>query len=558
MRYILIFIIFFSSVCTVSKLKASELSADYRIQYYIDSLNSFDPLVNTDVPLLRQIDSNTEGQGWIVVEFSNITSDQKIAMLFFSGGADFWIEDLLTGEVRKVNFENYKSDDPNTFTLEYLNRLDQGSTEYIGYINHYIFPLNIHKGDQIRVWGRPKVNRFGINDWQAVRLIPYDKLLKADALNAAKFIFFVGSAFILIVIVLFLSMRNIVKGGKFFVLLCLVNTLFIMGYYPLGSLLAVPFSEYLFPNYYVLPLSYVLYLLFAARFYGLKQKYIYVLIGIIAASDFLLIAIFMITRDHYLGNELLAIINKVAIPASLLLFLVFTYLGRHKRKQLEGRKYLEFGAIMSFTGMAGSAFMQGDYWYSIWVSGYDFQLFTYILEHLLFTLCIIRNVEFQIKEKAILSKTLEEEKLKVGKLTNETVQLKIEHTEKEQAVKQALEKLDMIKKTADKDRYSSELYKTIQILEKYDKDSNLYESAKLLINQSSPEFENYMKSNHPELTVNEKRLVDFYKLGLNNREIANLLNITVNSLYVIKNRLKKKLQLPKEQSVEQYIETIQD
>jgi tetratricopeptide (TPR) repeat protein/DNA-binding CsgD family transcriptional regulator len=57
----------------------------------------------------------------------------------------------------------------------------------------------------------------------------------------------------------------------------------------------------------------------------------------------------------------------------------------------------------------------------------------------------------------------------------------------------------------------------------------------------------------PNLSVSEKKLVLLIKMELKNREIASILNIDTTSVKMAKYRLKKKLQLPEEVDIQQYL-----
>ena len=68
------------------------------------------------------------------------------------------------------------------------------------------------------------------------------------------------------------------------------------------------------------------------------------------------------------------------------------------------------------------------------------------------------------------------------------------------------------------------------------------------------EFFDAIKKVHPNLTKKEKELCAFIRLGLNNKEISVLKTTTANSVKVSKYRLKSKLALNSEESLNDYIE----
>lgn len=83
----------------------------------------------------------------------------------------------------------------------------------------------------------------------------------------------------------------------------------------------------------------------------------------------------------------------------------------------------------------------------------------------------------------------------------------------------------------------------ISLLGKHEKpvDWSLIENE---IEKVYPGFLNRLQAKYPVLTVKDRRLCGYMKLGLTSREIAGLLNITAKSVEIARIRLRKKLKLP--------------
>jgi tetratricopeptide (TPR) repeat protein/DNA-binding CsgD family transcriptional regulator len=62
-----------------------------------------------------------------------------------------------------------------------------------------------------------------------------------------------------------------------------------------------------------------------------------------------------------------------------------------------------------------------------------------------------------------------------------------------------------------------------------------------------------LRSTYPYLTDTDTRLLSLVKLGLNNREMANMLGITVEGIKKSKQRLRKKMELPSETDIEHIV-----
>jgi DNA-binding CsgD family transcriptional regulator len=67
------------------------------------------------------------------------------------------------------------------------------------------------------------------------------------------------------------------------------------------------------------------------------------------------------------------------------------------------------------------------------------------------------------------------------------------------------------------------------------------------------QFYSKLASKHPDLSKREKELCTYIKLGLSTKEMAALTNSSENTLYVTKNRLRKKLSLEEGKQINPYI-----
>ena len=81
-------------------------------------------------------------------------------------------------------------------------------------------------------------------------------------------------------------------------------------------------------------------------------------------------------------------------------------------------------------------------------------------------------------------------------------------------------------------------------------DWKLFEEA---FNNADKDFLKKVKDKHPELTPNDLRLCAYLRLNLSSKEIAPLLNISSRSVEVKRYRLRKKMNLPHESSLANYI-----
>lgn len=75
-------------------------------------------------------------------------------------------------------------------------------------------------------------------------------------------------------------------------------------------------------------------------------------------------------------------------------------------------------------------------------------------------------------------------------------------------------------------------------------------------NNADKDFLKKIKIAHQSLTPNDLRLCAFLRLNLSSKEIAPLLNISVRSVEIKRYRLRKKMDLPHEKGLVEYILSI--
>ena len=71
-----------------------------------------------------------------------------------------------------------------------------------------------------------------------------------------------------------------------------------------------------------------------------------------------------------------------------------------------------------------------------------------------------------------------------------------------------------------------------------------------------PDFMKKLKKNHPDLTVGEKRLSAFIKMGLSNTEITNITEQSPHSIYNLKKRLRNKMKISDNERLTEYIQSL--
>lgn len=160
-------------------------------------------------------------------------------------------------------------------------------------------------------------------------------------------------------------------------------------------------------------------------------------------------------------------------------------------------------------------------------------------------------------EKALRMKNLEAEQ-KIIKLQNEQLEKEMEGKSKELAAStmsliKKNEFLSSIKEKLKESGSSSEVKSVIKTIDKDISDEDNWKFFNEAFNNADKDFFKKIKAKHPELTSNDLKLCAYLRLNLSSKEIAPLLNISVKSVEIKRYRLRKKMNLPREINLVDYI-----
>ena len=108
------------------------------------------------------------------------------------------------------------------------------------------------------------------------------------------------------------------------------------------------------------------------------------------------------------------------------------------------------------------------------------------------------------------------------------------------------EQMLKLKKHTDADRDAEELKKIIRTLSEEDKMDQQWEQFAIHFDKVHSDFLSLVKIKHPTLTANELKLCAYLRMNLTTKEIAQLMNISVRGVEISRYRLRKKLEIPTE------------
>ena len=199
------------------------------------------------------------------------------------------------------------------------------------------------------------------------------------------------------------------------------------------------------------------------------------------------------------------------------------------------------------------------YYSNLFISAYVslFLFFIYVLH-------ITSKRYYKRQRERLLDKAQKELELKelessqaIIKINNEKLRNDIENKNRELAIST----MNIIKKNEFLSSIKTELIKSdvsknssvVKIIDKNLNNTDDWKMFQEAFNNADKNFLKKMKSMHSDLTPNDLRLCAYLRLNLSSKEIAPLLNISPRSVEVKRYRLRKKMSLPHDANLTNYI-----
>ncbi len=160
-------------------------------------------------------------------------------------------------------------------------------------------------------------------------------------------------------------------------------------------------------------------------------------------------------------------------------------------------------------------------------------------------------------EKSLRMKNLEAER-EIIKLQNEQLEREMAGKNKELAAStmsliKKNEFLTDLKEKLKNSEGSPQVKSVIKTIDKDISEEDNWKFFKKAFNNADKDFFKKIKASHPDLTSNDLKLCAYLRLNLTSKEIAPLLNISVKSVEIKRYRLRKKMDLPHEKNLIEYI-----
>jgi DNA-binding CsgD family transcriptional regulator len=156
---------------------------------------------------------------------------------------------------------------------------------------------------------------------------------------------------------------------------------------------------------------------------------------------------------------------------------------------------------------------------------------------------------------------IQESEKQIIQLRNEKLQSEVEHKNSELASsamnlvrkKEILSKLkeDLVqyKGTAEVDKSAKEFQKIIRVIDKELDHNEEWEQFAMHFDSVHTNYLKKLKESYPDLTSSDLKLAAYLRLSLSTKEISQLMNISIRGVETSRYRLRKKLGLPNEMNL---------
>jgi hypothetical protein len=166
----------------------------------------------------------------------------------------------------------------------------------------------------------------------------------------------------------------------------------------------------------------------------------------------------------------------------------------------------------------------------------------------------VHNLQIEKSEKEIIKlqneKLAQEVLLKKKELADASMHL-VEREDALSRVKDELKKL--YKKTGN----NHDVKSALQLLHGMEKNSSNWDQFAVHFNEISNDFLQKLKTRYPMLTNSDLKVCAYLQLNLSSKEIAQLMNISIRGVEMSRYRIRKKLNLPQEQSLHEFLNGVE-
>jgi DNA-binding CsgD family transcriptional regulator len=143
----------------------------------------------------------------------------------------------------------------------------------------------------------------------------------------------------------------------------------------------------------------------------------------------------------------------------------------------------------------------------------------------------------------------------LDRISSELAQAKVEVIHKNETLLKLKEQLELLIKNSDDINHSKHLKNIWIIVHNELEDSDNWENFSMNFDTAHNDFLKRIKMKFPDLSAKDLKLCAYLRMNMSTKEIAPLLNISIRGVEIGRYRIRKKLGLPHQQNLNEFMMT---
>jgi DNA-binding CsgD family transcriptional regulator len=168
----------------------------------------------------------------------------------------------------------------------------------------------------------------------------------------------------------------------------------------------------------------------------------------------------------------------------------------------------------------------------------------------------LHQLELEKTEKELIKLRNEKLEAEIAHKNTELASSAMHLVQKGEMMTKIREEITRMKKDIEKGKTPEDLKKIIKALNEEDKINEDWQNFAIHFDKVHSDFLNALKQRFPALTPNELKLSAYLRMNLSTKEVAQLMNISVRGVEISRYRLRKKLQIPTETNLFEFLLSI--
>ncbi|MBS1741437.1 MAG: transcriptional regulator [Bacteroidetes bacterium] len=170
----------------------------------------------------------------------------------------------------------------------------------------------------------------------------------------------------------------------------------------------------------------------------------------------------------------------------------------------------------------------------------------------------LHQLEMEKNEKEIVKLRNEKLEAEIQHKNNELASVAMHLVQKGELLGKVKDQMVKLKNAPGTEKDADDFKKIIRVISEEDKIDKQWEQFAKHFDTVHSDFLTILKSKYPNLSANELKLSAYLRMNLSTKEIAQLMNISVRGVEISRYRLRKKLEIPTEMNLFNFLLNLQE